>query len=174
MSLLPLRPAQRRLAWAAPLLTILLLTPTAEAARPTLDQPYAVLRGLDKVTARISVLPLPVGESVEFGTLRVTVRACRTTPPEEAPENAAFLEIDDFPPGRDGRRVFSGWMFSSAPAVSALEHAVYDIWIVECVATRPPDPAALEAFEEEAGPSLHSLPDNPPLPPETPASRRPL
>lgn len=172
---LPLRPALRRLFPAAPaLLSLLALAPLAEAARPTVDQPYAVLRGLDKVTARISVLPLAVGQSTEFGTLTVTVRACRTTTPEEAPENAVFLEIQDNPPGRESRQVFSGWMFSSAPAVSALEHAVYDVWIDECADSPPPDPAELEAFEEEAGEAQYSLPDNPPPPPQTPAIRRRL
>lgn len=95
--------------------------------------PGAVLQGLDKVTARISTFEVPVGVEVGFGTLRITARTCHEKPPTEPPESAAFLEIDDV--GTDGNRrpVFSGWMFASSPALSAMEHAVYDVWVVDCM-----------------------------------------
>ena len=96
------------------------------------ENEIAVLQGLDKITARISTFEAPVGEPVTFGSLEITVRTCQQTPPEEPPESAAFLEIEDRRPDSPSVRVFAGWMFASSPSVSALEHAVYDVWVVDC------------------------------------------
>jgi hypothetical protein len=98
-------------------------------------EPVALLEGLDKITARVSKFEAPVGASVRFGTLSIRVRDCEKNPPEEAPESAAFLEIDEMRPGEDkARRLFSGWMFASSPALSALEHPVYDVTLLDCKA----------------------------------------
>ena len=96
-------------------------------------EPVAVLQGLDKVTARVSEIAAPVGRLVRFGTLEITVRACHKTPPEEPPESAAFIEIRDAKPGEAGVELFSGWMFASSPGLSAMEHPVYDIWVLDCL-----------------------------------------
>ena len=96
-------------------------------------QPGALLQGLDKITARISTLEAPLGEAVRFGALEITVRACYRTPPTEPPESTAFLEIVDNRANGSQVRVFSGWMFASSPALSAMEHPVYDVWVVDCM-----------------------------------------
>jgi hypothetical protein len=93
----------------------------------------AVLQGLDKVTARISTLEAPVDAPVRFGTLEVVVRTCSKTPPEEPPESAAYMEIYEARPGEERVHLFSGWMFASSPALSAMEHPVYDVWVVDCM-----------------------------------------
>ena len=94
------------------------------------------MQALDKITARISTLSAPVGVAHQFGTLEVTVQRCAFHPPEETPENTAFVIIRDL--GYDQSvapaEVFSGWMFSSSPAISALEHPVYDITLLACSA----------------------------------------
>ena len=92
----------------------------------------AVLQALDKVSARVSVLEVPVGKTVAFGTLEITARACDKRPPEETPESAAFLEITDKRPGQAPKTPFVGWMFASSPALSAMEHPVYDVWVLDC------------------------------------------
>ncbi len=92
----------------------------------------AVLQGLDKVTARVSTIEAPVGDTVKFGTLEIIARVCDKRPPEETPESAAFLDIWEVRPGEPAVSVFRGWMFASSPALSALEHPVYDIWVVDC------------------------------------------
>lgn len=104
-----------------------------EEAQPPRAQDGAILQGLDKVTARISTFEAPTGASVQFGTLQVVVRTCNKKPPEEPPESAAFLEIDDVRAGEAPRRIFTGWMFASSPSLSALEHPVYDVWVVDCM-----------------------------------------
>jgi hypothetical protein len=91
-----------------------------------------ILQGLDKITARVTTIEAPVGKPVTFGSLSITARHCDKTPPEETPEAAAFLEIVDAKPGEAPVKLFSGWMFASSPAVSALEHPVYDVWVIDC------------------------------------------
>ena len=105
----------------------------------------AVLQGLDKTTARVSRFDAPIDQPVRFGTLVITARACIKRPPEEPPESTAFLEIDEVRPGDAtsvvSKRVFSGWMFASSPAVAALEDPIYDINLLDCktdAAAAPP------------------------------------
>lgn len=92
----------------------------------------AVLQGLDKITARISTIKVAVGETVSFGSLQITLRACDKRPPEETPESAAFLQVVEQKPGEQPVTRFSGWMFASSPALSAMEHPVYDLWVLDC------------------------------------------
>ena len=92
----------------------------------------AVLQGLDKITARISTIKVAVGETVSFGSLQITLRACDKKPPEETPESAAFLQVVEQKPGEQPVTRFSGWMFASSPALSALDHPRYDVWVVSC------------------------------------------
>lgn len=123
------------LAAAAP--AVAFQEPTAQPERSSRPGTVAVLRGLDKVTARTRDFEAPIGEDVEFGALAITVQYCRKRPPEEPPEVFAFVQIDDrrtdgFGIETDGERIFSGWMFASNPALNALEHPVYDVWVIDC------------------------------------------
>ncbi|HUN45713.1 MAG TPA: DUF2155 domain-containing protein [Stellaceae bacterium] len=109
---------------------------TAAPATAVAPQMIAVLQGLDKTTARVTTFDAPVGRSVKFGSLVITARACNKQPPEEAPNTSAFLQIDDTrsSSGSSARaeRVFSGWMFAESPSLSALEHPVYDVTLLDC------------------------------------------
>ena len=118
----------------------------------------AVLQGLDKITARISTIEVPVGETVTFGSLQITVQACDKRPPEETPESAAFLQVVEQKPGEQPVTRFSGWMFASSPALSAMEHPVYDLWVLDCEnkgapeAAQPAQPQEAPAAQGEALP----------------------
>ena len=134
----------------------LLLAAGAALASPLADGPgaiaaereLAVLQALDKVVARTSRLEAPLDRPVRFGTLRIVVRACHAAPPEEPPENAAFLEIDEVHRDERAVRLYTGWMFSSTPGLAALEHPVYDIWVLACTeAAAAEDTAASEKPE---------------------------
>ncbi|MET0546834.1 MAG: DUF2155 domain-containing protein [Caulobacterales bacterium] len=99
----------------------------------------AVLRGLDKLTGHAKDFVAPVGSPVRFGALQVLVRSCEKAPPEETPEVSIYVEIRDLKavdengkPSKEKRLLFSGWMFASDPARNALEHAVYDVWAIDC------------------------------------------
>lgn len=92
----------------------------------------AVLQTLDKVTARVSTVTVPVDRTAKFGTLFIKVHHCDKRPPEETPESAAFLDITERRTNDQAVRVFTGWMFASSPALNALEHPVYDVWVIDC------------------------------------------
>ena len=127
---------------------------TVSAAGATMiPEPIAILQGLDKISARTSRIEAPVGASVHFGTLSITVRDCEQSPPEGPPENAAFVQIYETPPGEDTKRLFSGWMFSSSPALSELEHPVYDVTLLGCKA--PSTPAPVVPSTPAAPPTPH-------------------
>jgi len=93
---------------------------------------FVVLRGLDKITAHVSTFTAPIDKMVQFGALQITARSCDKRPPEEVPESAAFLEIVEARPGETPQKLFSGWMFASSPALSALENPIYDLWVLDC------------------------------------------
>ena len=115
-------------------LALIVTAAAAAFAAPAQADPYqiVVLQALDKVAARVSPLEVPVGKTVTFGSLEITARACDKRPPEETPESAAFLEIVEKRPGESPVTQFVGWMFASSPALSAMEHPVYDVWVVDC------------------------------------------
>jgi hypothetical protein len=119
------------------------------AVAETISEPVALLQGLDKITARVSKFETPVGTPVRFGTLSIRVRDCEKNPPEETPESAAFLEIDEVRPGEVNLRLFSGWMFASSPALSALEHPVYDVNVLDCRTASGSPPASSGKAEEK-------------------------
>ena len=133
----------RRTLPAAAALAVVLAAP-AHAAMTS--EPIVVLQGLDKVAAKVSQIEAPVGSSVTFGTLSILVRDCETAPPDAPPDNAAFMQIYETPPGEQTKRLFSGWVFSSSPALSGLEHPVYDVTLLACkaasAAAPPPAPPA--------------------------------
>ena len=104
---------------------------------PAIEFPVAVLRTLDKITGRVRRLEVQIDQAARFGTLEIRVRTCRERPPEEPPEAAAFLEIRELKPGEEPRKLFDGWMFASSPALSALQHPVYDVWVIDCRTARP-------------------------------------
>jgi hypothetical protein len=134
------------------LLSAGLVTP---AAADKIKHTIAVFAGLDKITGRIISFEVASNETVQFGSLQITERACYTRPPTEAPQTTSFLEVDDIDAANNYKRIFSGWMFASSPGLHALEHPVYDVWLVDCkgaaelVAT-PPETAAIEPAPPEA------------------------
>ncbi|MFA5041289.1 MAG: DUF2155 domain-containing protein [Bdellovibrionales bacterium] len=106
---------------------------SAYAVVPTQEQPYAVVRALDKMTARVEEITLPVGKAVSFMTLNITAKTCKTTLPEETPpESSAYLDVTESKGEAKETPVFKGWMFASSPALSAMEHPIYDIWVIGC------------------------------------------
>lgn len=113
-----------------------------------IKQPAVLLRGLDKITGRSTDIEVGVDDFALFGGLRVSVKACHQTPPTEAPESVAYIEVEDFgfeiqamdklPEEIDrDKRVFHGWMFASSPGLNALEHPIYDVWVIRCMAEAP-------------------------------------
>ena len=109
------------------LLGLLLWTSTAVFATDFATE-SVLLQALDKTTGRTSFLTVKVGEPYSYGDLMIQVEKCMKRPPDETPENSAFINVTE----KEGTEIFRGWMFSSNPALSAMDHPVYDIWVVEC------------------------------------------
>jgi hypothetical protein len=92
----------------------------------------AVFSGLDKITGRIISFDAAIGETVQFGALQVTARACYTRPPTEATNTDAFVDVDEVTLTGEIKRIFTGWMFASSPGLHAVEHPIYDVWLTDC------------------------------------------
>ena len=128
-----------------------------EEDKPRSEYDTVILQGLDKVTGRISKLSAILEQPVNFGNLEITAHRCWQASPEDRPENAALLEIHEIKAGEEPTSVFSGWMFSSSPGLSALEHPVYDITVLACAAQpvkkAPVKPAAEPAKKPAVKPA---------------------
>src|SRR5436309_3129199 len=119
----------------------------------------ASFSGLDKITGRIINFDEDIGETVQFGALRVKTSACYTRPSTEAANTDAFVEVDEITLQGEVKRIFSGWMYAASPGLHGVEHPVYDIWLTDC---KGPDQTIVSA-----------QPDPPKPPPPPPAAKRP-
>jgi hypothetical protein len=119
----------------------------------------ASFSGLDKITGRIINFDEDIGETVQFGALRVKTDACYTRPATEAANTDAFVEVDEITLQGEVKRIFSGWMFAASPGLHGVEHPIYDIWLTDCKA---PDATVVSA-----------QPDPPKSAPLPPAQKRP-
>lgn len=136
----------------------------APAQRTWEDAKVVVLKSIDKVSALSMTFEIPVGRTVKFGeSLYIKARACKKAPAFETPESAAFLQIWEKREETDPSKwIFSGWMFASSPAVSAMEHPVYDVWVLDCSNGESKDTPAEKAGEGETQPSAKdTAPDVP-------------
>ena len=106
---------------------------TVVTETPTQDpENRAVFSGLDKITGRTISFDAAIGETVQFGALQVTARACYTRPPTEATNTDAFVDVDEVTLKGEIKRIFTGWMFASSPGLHAVEHPIYDVWLTDC------------------------------------------
>ena len=127
--------------WFALTLGVCVFTlPSAVQAKASIDFPVVKLRSLDNITARTEVFEANVGRTIKFGSVFIKVQACRKAPEMEKPEAAAFLQVWETPPSNDNQEpkpewIFSGWMFASSPGLSAMDHPIYDVWVLDCLKT---------------------------------------
>jgi hypothetical protein len=136
-----------------------------EAPTQHIENGKAVFAGLDKITGRTFTFDAAIGETVRFGALEVTPRACYTRPPTEATNTDAFVEVDEVTLTREIKRIFTGWMFASSPGLHAVEHPIYDVWLTDCAApiqsalaepaAAPPPPAAPAPARTRRPPQPH-------------------
>lgn len=116
-------------------LGLALLLTAGPAGAVTIANRVATFSGLDKITGRITSFDVYVDETVMFGSLQITPRACYSRPPTETQRTSVFVEVDQVSLQQTLKRVFTGWMFADSPALSAIDNAVYDIWLVACKQT---------------------------------------
>lgn len=129
----------------------------------------ASFSGLDKITGRIINFDEDIGETVQFGALRVKTSACYTRPSTEAANTDAFVEVDEITLQGEVKRIFSGWMYAASPGLHGVEHPVYDIWLTDC---KGPDQTIVSAAPEPPKPPPPAAQKRPP-PPKQAAPRPP-
>ncbi|MBB4195985.1 hypothetical protein GGE45_006032 [Rhizobium aethiopicum] len=117
---------------AGSLLALSALFPPVAAHAARIDNPVAVFSGLDKITGRITTFDVYVNETVQFGALQVTPKACYSRDQAEAQKIDGFVEVDEITLDRKIRRIFTGWMFADSPGLNAVEHPIYDVWLKDC------------------------------------------
>lgn len=114
-----------------------------EAVAEKISNKVAVFSGLDKITGRTVEFDVYINETVQFGTLLITPRICYSRPPEEPQKLSTFLEVREVTLDRQIKKIFSGWMFAASPGLNAIEHAVYDVWLLDCkMHSNTPPPSA--------------------------------
>jgi len=104
----------------------------APAAADRLENQVAIFSALDKVTASIKKLEIPLNQTMDFGGLKVTPRVCYSRPPTEAPKTTSFVDVEEVQLDGQQKKIFSGWMFAESPGLNAVEHPVFDVWLTGC------------------------------------------
>jgi hypothetical protein len=153
--------------------TVVTETPTQK-----IENARAVFAGLDKITGRTIAFDAAIGETVQFGALQVTARACYTRPPTEATNTDAFVEVDEVTLQGEIKRIFTGWMFASSPGLHAVEHPIYDVWLTDCAqpaggaVAQAPAPSSAATASAGAGhkPAAPRVPAIPPARAPAPAT----
>jgi len=142
------------------LVALVLAALMSPALAETISNPIASFSGLDKITGRITNFDVYIDETVQFGALQITPRVCYTRPPTETQRTSVFVEVDQVSLKGGTQRIFTGWMFADSPALNAIDHPVYDIWLVDCKQTSDTPPP------EKTNPPSSEIP---PEPSEAPA-----
>jgi hypothetical protein len=134
----------------------------------------ASFSGLDKITGRIINFDEDIGETVQFGALRVKTDACYTRPATEAANTDAFVEVDEITLQGEVKRIFSGWMYAASPGLHGVEHPIYDIWLTDC---KVPDTTIVSAQPDPPKPpppaQKRAPPKQAPRPPPQPQFQQP-
>jgi hypothetical protein len=136
--------------WRLFLVVFITLAAVSPAQASFVDFPMVRLQALDKSTARTVTLEANVGSTIEYGSIFIKIQACREAEPLETPESAAFIQVWEVPlNSKKSEWVFSGWMFASSPALSAMDHPVYDVWVLDCIDKNKQNSEALKAQSNE-------------------------
>jgi hypothetical protein len=142
----------------------------------------ASFSGLDKITGRIINFDADIGETVQFGALRVKTDACYTRPATETTNTDAFVEVDEITLQGEVKRIFSGWMFAASPGLHGVEHPIYDIWLTDCKAPAqtivsaqpdPPKPPPPPPVQKRAPKQAAPRPPPQQLPPQQQVQEQP-
>lgn len=111
------------------LILVLCLSPTFAAGQDVTTAPSGTLRWLDKISGITEDIDIAVGETQTHGRLAIKLDDCRYPVNDPASNAFAHLTIRD---SLQEAPVFLGWMIATSPALSALDHARYDVWVLRC------------------------------------------
>ncbi len=134
---------------------LICLSITSQAMAAEISTNAALMQAMDKVTGRVNKITIPVNSKISFGDFSLVLRSCKKRPAEETPENFAFIDVTDKSFGTDEYNIFRGWIVSSTPGINAIEHPIYDVWLLECIDT---DVDASKLMSEEELKERDNLP----------------
>ena len=98
-----------------------------------LNEEYAELNILDKVSSKTSSVNIKVGEEFIFQNLQINVLKCQNSKFDDDPEVTAYMQVKDLKSANKNKVfVFNGWTFASSPSIRPFDHPVYDIWLKKC------------------------------------------
>lgn len=92
----------------------------------------AKIRFINKITAKSFTKNVEIGETIKFGELQISPLKCWKSYPEETPENKLLLKVFETNKNKEDKLIFYGWIFSSSPSISSIEHQTYDITLEDC------------------------------------------
>ena len=127
---LPMAAALRRVALALAVTPALAAMPAAQEGQTAASGTGAVLRALDKMAGSVTDLRVATGDSVVYERLTISLADCRFPADNPTADAFALLTVHDVL--RPDAPVFEGWMVASSPALNALDHSRYDIWVLRC------------------------------------------
>ena len=93
---------------------------------------FAKLNLLDKTTNKVTQKIINVDSVIDWDSLNIQIYACYISPPEVIPEDYVLLEVKDIL-SKKKEHIYRGWMISSSPDVTPLEHPIYDLWLIDCM-----------------------------------------
>ncbi len=122
------------------------------------QNPIAVFNGLDKITGITTSFEVKIKEEATFGGLKIKPFVCYTRPVTQAPKTTSFVQVEEIPlggqtgtSGTQAKRIFSGWMFAESPSINAVEHPIFDVWLVGCLdPNAPPPPVEVPLADRKA------------------------
>lgn len=126
---------------------LLLFAQIYSANAENISKNTAHMQAMDKITGRVSVIDVPVDGKVDFGSFSIVVRSCQTRSAEEIPDSFAFVDVTDTDLSGEKNNIFRGWMIASSPATNAVEHPIYDVWLLQCI-DKETDKSLLLSAEE--------------------------
>ena len=109
----------------------LLLFFSSKVLSEPIQMQYANFKLLDKISNRLYEKSISVNSSDLLGTLNIKVLSCFTEPPNKIPEDYVLIDVKDNFKDKY-QSIYKGWMISSSPDVTPLEHPIYDLWLLDC------------------------------------------
>ena len=98
-----------------------------------INEEYAELNILDKVSSKTTSVTIRIGDEFIFQNLLINVLKCQNSKFDDDPEVTAYLQVKDFKEtNNDKVFIFNGWTFASSPSIRPFDHPVYDIWLKKC------------------------------------------
>ncbi|MBY7649554.1 MAG: DUF2155 domain-containing protein [Candidatus Liberibacter europaeus] len=115
------------------LLTLFFLVESSTIVQSArLENRIAEFAAMDKITSRVLKFDVEINKSVQFRSLKIVPRVCYSRDGHESPRVDSFVEISEMSTKEVASSIFSGWMFADSPAMNAVDHPIYDVWLIKC------------------------------------------